>query len=150
MTPALALRRARPADLPAILPLVRRFYAHFGYPYDEGEKARALGELLADRNHGVVWLATVDGALGGYALLSFYFSLEYGGRTAFVDELFMEEAYRGRGLGTSMLGLLEEEARRLGLKAIHLESEEENAGATALYLRLGFVDYRRRLLTKRL
>lgn len=144
------IRAAGPGDAPVLLPLVHAFYEHFGYPYAEEQKARALEELIGDPALGVAWLVALGGEVVGYSILSFYFSLEFGGRTAFVDELFVVPERRGRGIGTAVLGLLEEEGRRLGLRALHLESEAANTGATALYTRLGFVDYHRRLLTKRL
>ncbi len=44
----------------------------------------------------------------------------------------------------------EEEARKLGVNAIHLEATRENAVAIALYRRVGFVDHERWLMTKKL
>ena len=145
-----ALRAARTDDLPVLLPLVRAFYAHFGYPYSEDEKRRALEELLGSPALGTAWLVLVDGEVAGYSVFSHYFSLEFGGRTAFVDELYVVPAHRGRGVGTAFLELLAGEAQRCGLVALHLESEAHNTGATALYERLGFVNFHRHLLTRRL
>jgi ribosomal protein S18 acetylase RimI-like enzyme len=62
--------------------------------------------------------------------------------------LFVLPSFRGQGIGSQVIALVEEKCRQLQLKALHLESERTNAGATALYLKLGFVDYDRRLLTK--
>ncbi|MEB3248963.1 MAG: GNAT family N-acetyltransferase, partial [Merismopediaceae bacterium] len=56
--------------------------------------------------------------------------------------------HRGLGIGSWVIEQVEQQCRAWQLRAIHLESERKNTGATALYLKLGFLDYDRRLLTK--
>jgi GNAT superfamily N-acetyltransferase len=146
-------RHAEAADLPVLLPLVREFYRHFGYPYDEPHKREALERLLQNPSLGRVWLlAAGDRARPpiGYLVLVFSFSLESNGTTASIDEFFIEPASRQRGVGTAVLRRVEDACRELGVTAVHLEAEDGNAQATALYLREGFVDHGRRLLKKRL
>lgn len=145
------LRVASPADLELLFPLVRAFCAHFGYPFSGPVKRAALAQALADPSIGRLWLIhSPEGALAGYLFLSFYFSLEFGGQTAFVDELFIAPGFRGAGLGESALRGALEAARGLGLFAVQLEVEKDNPRAAALYLRLGFADFDRTLLTRRL
>ena len=141
------VRDGAPADLGVLLPLVREFYALFGYPYAEERKGPALARLLADATLGRVLLVEAGGAPAGYAVLAWSFSLEFDGRTAFVDELFVAESARGQGLGSLVLRRAEELCRDAGANALHLETEEENEGADRLYARLGFRSYGRRLRT---
>jgi diamine N-acetyltransferase len=143
------LRDASPADLEALVPLVRDFCAHFGYPYAEPLKRDALARALAEPSLGRLWLILSGGGdIAGYLFLSFYFSLEYGGRTAFIDEIFVRPEHRVAGLGSAALRSALGAAREMGLTAVHLETERSNDRALALYVRLGFVDYDRRLLTR--
>ena len=145
------LRAATPAELEVVLPLAREFCAHFEYPWSDDVKRAAVERVLADPSLGRVYLIQGDGeGYAGYLFLSFYFSLEYGGRTAFVDELFLRPEHRGAGLGSRVLRQVVEAARDLGLTALQLEAERTNPRAAALYSRLGFVDYDRTLLTLRL
>ncbi|MBP1642294.1 MAG: family N-acetyltransferase [Acidobacteria bacterium] len=142
------LRAATPGDLELLIRLVRDFYLHFGYPFSEPEKRRLLAQVLETPELGrLALLHSEAGEPVGYLFLSFYFSLELGGPVALLDELFVEPAHRGRGLGSRVVGELVEVARGLGLRALQLESERTNARATALYQRLGFVDLDRHLLT---
>lgn len=136
-------------DLDVVLPIVEEFYRHFNYGFSRDEKSQTLQEIWADSNRGCLWLIEKDRAVVGYIYLAFYFSIEFGGKTAFIDELFILPEYRGQGIGSEIISLVEEQCRRLKLKALHLESERTNQRATALYLKLGFMDYDRRLLTKR-
>ncbi len=133
----------------ALFPFVEAFYKHFNYPYHETEKRHALTQLLQDPSAGRAYLI-LHGKPAGYVLLSFYFSLEYGGRTAIIDELFVDPTCRQRGIGTQTLQLIETACDGLGVRALHLESERENTRAIALYSKLGFLDLHRHLLTKRL
>ncbi len=145
---ALGIRVAGPADLDAVLPLSRRFYDHFGYLWSGEAKRAALARFLGDPSLGLLFLASAEGALVGYALVAFSFSLEYDGRTAFVDELFVVEGARSLGVGAAVVSRAAEECRALGVNALHLETEASNDRAAALYLRLGFRSYGRGLMTK--
>lgn len=143
-----SLRDATASDLDALLPLVRQFYAHFGYPYSEEEKRRALEEIVSTPGLGRVVLVRVEGAVVGYAVVAFSFSLEYDGRTAFVDELFVAPEGRRRGLGATVVRHVAALCRDAGIHALHLETEEDNVVAARLYERLGFRSYGRHLMTK--
>jgi GNAT superfamily N-acetyltransferase len=135
---------------PAILEMMERFYAEERYPFDL-EKARgALESFLAEPALGRAWLFEDGGAHVGYFVLTLGFSLEYGGRDAFVDELFVAPSHRGRGLGRRALEVIDEACRDLGVRALHLEVEKDNVPAAELYRKNGFEDHDRRLMTKRL
>jgi ribosomal protein S18 acetylase RimI-like enzyme len=78
------------------------------------------------------------------------YSIEYGGRDAFIDDLYLVPEARGRGLGARVMDFVEEQALMLGVKALHLEVEIANDRAYGLYRRRGFAESGRRLLSKRL
>lgn len=137
-------------DLDELLPLAREFYAGERLTYDEGVMRRALGELWEDPRHGAVWLARAGPEAIGYAVLCRGFSLEHRGRDAFVDELFVRPAWRDRGIGGRLLDALEADCRERGISALHLEVDDANVAGARLYLRRGFADPGRRLLTRRL
>lgn len=133
-----------------LIPFVRAFYEHFGYPYDEQEKVSVLREMLRNKSLGRLWLIEHEGKEVGYVLLAFSFSLEFNGRVAFVDELFITPSCRQKGVGAGVLGEIENVCLRLGIQVLRLESEAHNKRATALYARVGYIDHGRHLLSKRL
>ena len=64
-----------------------------------------------------------------------------GGETvAWVYDLFIHEQHRRRGLARETMGLLEDEARRRGLRKIALNVFGGNAPARALYRSLGYAE----------
>lgn len=127
------IRRAVPADLGELLPLIRGFYRADGHRYDERLVRAGLTPLLADARHGIV-LVTDD--LTGYAVLTWGWSLESGGREALLDEIYV--AVRGRGSGTELLAASVEAAAAEGAKALFLETERRNERGRRFYVRHGF------------
>jgi ribosomal protein S18 acetylase RimI-like enzyme len=111
-----------------------------------------LDALLARPELGRASRIVHAGETRSYAVLTFGLSLEWewGGRDAFVDEIFVVAAQRGQGLGRAALRALMEEARALGVRALHLEVEAGNVAAQALYRSEGFSGSERRLLSRRL
>jgi GNAT superfamily N-acetyltransferase len=146
-TGPLRFEMAGPEAAESILPLMERFYAEERYPFDPAKARNALEPLLADPALGRAWLIQEGSAILGYFVLTLGWSLEYGGRDAFVDELFVLPAHRGRGLGRSALERMVEACRELGVQALHLEVERENPAAE-LYRKAGFDDHDRFLMTR--
>jgi ribosomal protein S18 acetylase RimI-like enzyme len=85
----------------------------------------------------------------GYAIVTFGYDLEFGGRDAFLTELWVDPVQRGRGAGGAALDLLGPELRALGVRALHLQVRPENP-ALRLYARHGFVASPRVTMTQRL
>ncbi|QFY44297.1 GNAT family N-acetyltransferase [Candidatus Methylospira mobilis] len=143
------LESAKQQDIPVLLPLVRQFYHHFGYPYHEAQKTDALMHFIQDESRGRLLIVKNNGNAIGYVLIAFCFSLEFDGVIAFVDELFIEPSSRQKRAGSQVLEQVEKLCGSLGMKAVRLESEADNSRATALYARTGYHDHKRRLMTKR-
>ncbi|NJN97294.1 MAG: GNAT family N-acetyltransferase [Anaerolineales bacterium] len=80
-----------------------------------------------------------DAETVGYLVLTLGFRLAYG-RYAFIDEIYVRPAHRSQGIGRQAIAWAEAMCRELGVKALHLEVEQANAKARALYLTLGFVE----------
>lgn len=143
------LRAATHADAPTLFALIAEFYRHFDYPFEEPAKRRLLEAVLDDPAIGCFWLVRAsNGELVGYVFLAWCFSFEYGGRTAVVDELYLQPAHRGQGLGERVLRALSEIAAALGLVELQVEVERDNPRAAALYRREGFAARDREVLNK--
>ncbi len=151
-----ALRAARPADLALLSPLVEAYHAFEGIDLSADRRQAALERLLADSRLGGVWLvetrpAPAEGAprVIGYIALCFGFSIEFAGIDSFVDELFLVEEVRGRGIGARVLELIADKARERGVSALHLEVDRANRRAQRLYHRSGFRSRERYMLMSR-
>jgi len=144
-----SFRPAGPADLDAVLPLVQAYYAEDGYPFVPERARHALAGILGEPAFGRVWLLEDDdGAAAGYVVLTLGYSLEYHGRDAFIDELYIAPRLRRHGLAREAMALADRACRELGVQALHLEVEHDKPATEAWYRRLGFQDHNRRLLTR--
>ena len=135
----LDLTLAGPDDLDAVLPMVADYHDFEGISSSAAFRRRAVETLIADATLGEIWLARRAGQVVGYLAVCFGYSIEFGGRDAFVDEFFLRPEARGEGLGKVML---ETAARRLGeqgVRALHLEVAHDNTRAKRLYGGAGFV-----------
>jgi acetyltransferase, GNAT family len=65
------------------------------------------------------------------------YSVEAGGITIWIDELFVLEEYRSKGLGRELFKYIEENGDKK-LRRIRLEVELENGRAISLYKKMGF------------
>ena len=74
-------------------------------------------------------------------------SMEFGGRNAFLDDLFIQAPFRGAGLGTAALKEVRTFCLEHTVRALHLETGRDNVAAQALYRRAGFKVTDRQLLT---
>lgn len=146
---AARIRMAKKGDLDSLLGLMEKYYAYDRHRFDGATAKKAMRRLLGDRNLGVVFLIT-DRIPIGYLVLAFGYSLEFHGRDAFVDEFFLLEGYRGKGVGKAALKHAQRIAEKRGIKALHLEVTRHNSRVVDFYRREGFVDHDRYLMTKRL
>jgi ribosomal protein S18 acetylase RimI-like enzyme len=146
------VKKATAGDIPALVELMREFYAESHYHLDGGWAAAAFSALLGDDSRGAAWLVSRGGGPAGYVVLTVRFSMEYGGLDAFVDDLFVRPAHRRRGLGRAALDALFAECGRRGVLAAHVEVGRDNAAAKSLYRSYGFDvhDAGREVLTVRL
>jgi len=146
------VKKAAGGDIPALVGLMREFYAESHYPLDSGWAAAAFSALLGDDSRGAAWLVSEDGVPAGYVVLTVRFSMEYGGLDAFIDDLYVRPAHRRRGVGRAALDALFAECRRRGVLAVHVEVGRDNAAAKSLYRGYGLElhDASREVLTVRL
>ena len=143
-----SVREARSDDVPQLVALMAEFYAESDYPLPAEAAARTFEHLLADPRLGRVWLLMADGEPAGYVVLTWGFSMEYGGLRGFVDDLFVRAAHRGRGLAAAALAEVRRAAEALGVRALDVEVGPENDAARRVYARAGFEDTGRMLLAQ--
>jgi diamine N-acetyltransferase len=136
-------------DVETLIVMMRDLYAHDGLaPLDEAAARRALSGVIGDDTLGRVFLILLANEAVGYAVLTFGYSLEFHGRDAFVDEIYLRAEYRGLGIGKRALRFLSEVCVAEGVNALHLEVERENTSAQTVYRKFGFKDHDRYLMTK--
>jgi len=145
----ITFREAQLADLDLLLHFMQGLQEDdpWSVSFDLSRARNAMQQLLSDLNLGRVWIIHEAAEPVGYIVMAFDFSLEYGGRNAWIDEFFIQASHRGKGIGTRALDFFAEKARDLGVVAVHLEVNRGNP-AFGLYHHMGYRDHHRYLMTK--
>ena len=134
------------SDIEVIVKMMQEFYAIDNYPIDVEISKNLFHEFVADENLGKAWLILSNNQIVGYVILTFIFSFEYQGKIAFLDELYLSEKARGKGIGNQAVAFIIEQSKKLSLKLIYLEIENHNQNAQKLYIASGFELHNRRLM----
>lgn len=137
-----------PTDIPQLLQFMREYYEFDHLTFDENVARAALAEMIGNEAFGRIWVIRHAAEAIGYLVLTLGYSLEYGGRDAFIDEVYIRSSHRGKGIGTAALAFAEDQCRSLGVRALHLEVERANTNAYGVYRKVGFVDHERYMMTK--
>lgn len=139
---------ASPADMDLLLELLEEFYAIEELPFEPSVAQQTLQTLLQEPRYGLIHLIEVAGEVAGYVVLTFGFSLEFHGRDAWIDELYLRAAYRGQGIGKAALALMADICRREGIKALHLTVAHKNQRAQTVYRQAGYITHDRDVMTQ--
>jgi ribosomal protein S18 acetylase RimI-like enzyme len=103
--------------------------------------AHGIERLLRDENTDFL-LGSVDGgAPAGVCALRYRYGVWLDALDCLLEDLYVEDAARGRGLGEALVHSAVERARERGCRRIELDVNDANAPASALYERLGFSSY---------
>ena len=133
----LTVRPAEPSDVDALRSIAAAAYQ----PY-VARIGRAPAPMTADYAQAVragqTWVAVEDGQVAGFAVLV------AGPGYLLLENVAVRPAAQGRGIGSRLLGLADEQARRLGLSEVRLYTNEVMTENQAIYARLGYRETGRR------
>jgi ribosomal protein S18 acetylase RimI-like enzyme len=131
------IREGVPGDEPTIVELIRALGAagDFDSPVREEDAAR----YMASPGCGVL-LAEEECEAMGLLSYSIRFDLFHAANSCLIDELVVEEGYRGRGIGGALLDEVIRRAAAAGCVEVSVTTMPDNQGAQALYRSRGLVD----------
>ena len=92
--------------------------------------------LIVDDPGSVLFLARLDGVIVGSLTLVLYRIPT--GLKAWIEDVVVDDAARGHGIGEALNQAALDEARRRGVKAVSLTSRSSREAANRLYQRIGF------------
>ena len=137
MERTLLVRKATAADIQPLVGLMKSFYAEAGYGLDESEASASFSSLLSHAALGGAWIALLGQRPVGHAVLTTRYTMEHGGLSGYVDDLFVENEHRQKGIASRLLQELETECLARGCKALIVEVGRNNPAGLAAYKKLG-------------
>ena len=135
------IRAIENRDREAFLSLSAQFYSSAAvlHPVPQRFHEDAFDEMMRSDAYAGGFMLEADGKTVGFALVAKTYSREAGGMVLWLEELFILEEYRSRGLGREFFSAVEAYARENGYARIRLEVEADNVRARSLYERLGYL-----------
>ena len=135
---ALEIRPADATDRDAVLRLLLAQFEEHAISTPADEVGAGIDYVLARQDAGRILVAARDRVVVGVAAVTFTRGLEHGGRSAWLEELYVEPSARNAGIGTALLRVACEVALASGAVAIDLEVDAAHERAARLYARAGF------------
>lgn len=133
----LEIRKLSEDDKELFLSFLQRFYHSEAvlHPTDTSLHLNIFKEIIRSEDYLLCYIFSFDEKDAGYALLSKSFCPEVGGSIIWIEQLYIDEAFRKKGIATDFLTFLEKE---FSPDRIRLEVEEDNEKAISLYKRNGY------------
>jgi len=125
-------------DRHEILDLLRTQLEEHGVDVTAARLGQAVDGVFDHPEHGFFHVARAGSKVVGVAYVAVMWSLEHFGKSAWLEELYVEPDYRGDGVGTELLLAAMERARRDGYLAVDLEIDAAHAAVERMYEREGF------------
>lgn len=110
-----------------------------GKPITKKKIKDTFRQMIDFPQKGFITVFKVDGNVIGYALMILYWSNEYGGDILNIDELYVKQEWRGKGIATKFFEYLDEKYNQK-VAAFGLEVTPSNNKALNYYKQLGFYE----------
>jgi ribosomal protein S18 acetylase RimI-like enzyme len=138
-------------DLPELEEMIFALYREdvYGERMCRQKVERTVQELLLYPEKGTITMFCVNEVVVGYAIVIYYWSNEYGGNIASIDEYYVKPFWRRKGVGASFLEYVSK-AKAGDVKGLQLEVTPVNERAFDYYSRHGFEPTKNRHLFKKL
>lgn len=131
------IREIRESDRSTLLDMMKTFYSSEAVATNGSDEIfnNDIDACIGNSPYLEGYVLTNDGEILGYTMLAKSFSTEYGKVCIWIEDIYIIDSCRGRGLGSMMLKFITEKYPNALLR---LEVEEENKRAVAAYKKAGF------------
>ena len=131
------IRLAGPEDIPALVSLLRLLFSiEKDFVFNADKQERGLRLLLANAQ-AAVFAAQQDGKVIGMCTGQLLISTAQGGLSALVEDVAVQTAQQGKGIGRQLVAAAEAWAVSQGASRMQLLADRNNAPALAFYHKTG-------------
>lgn len=131
------IRKMTLADKPAVLEMMRVFYASPAVLSNGSEEifSADIDNCVNDSPYLEGYIFENSEEIQGYAMLAKSFSTEFGKSCIWIEDLYLKESYRGHGIGSRFFDFIK---KAYPESIFRLEVEAENQRAINVYEKNGF------------
>lgn len=131
------IRRAKAADISGMVRLLRILFSiETDFVFDEGKQQRGLEMMLSDCTNRCIMVAELNQQIVGMCTAQILVSTAEGGIAALIEDLVVEDAYRGEGIGKELLLSIEGWAIARGVRRLQLLADQNNTRALEFYRKM--------------
>jgi len=134
---SLKLRMAAEKDVPVILQLILELAEFEGVRDQIRSTEEGLKDVLFERHIADALIAELDGVPVGFAIWAYSFSTFTGKPTLYIDDLYVQEPYRGRGIGSRIFSRIAEIACEKDCARVDWYCMETNVSGKDYYHKMG-------------
>ncbi len=135
----ITIRLARPADLPALVGLLRELFSiEKDFAFDEARQRAGLRRMLGRSPSRRLWVAVAEDGVVGMCSAQVVISTAMGGPAALIEDVVVRSDRRGQGIGRRLMDAVERWAQRRGIERLQLLADRTNLPALGFYRALGW------------
>lgn len=128
------IRPATLSDIDTLVKLLRQLFGIEGdFGFDADTHRRGLKQLLGRHDDAWIWVAAMDGDVVGMCTGQKMISTAAGGPSLQIEDMVIDEAHRGNGIGAALFSHIERWAAVNGFVRMQLNADSNNAPALAFY-----------------
>jgi GNAT superfamily N-acetyltransferase len=109
------------------------YLAFYRTDLSEEVTASTWSRILDPGSRVSIRVADIDGRLAGFAIHHFHDSTWSIAPDCYLEDLFVEESFRGQGVGRALIEDLIDLCRKRGWSRLYWHTETDNAAARRLY-----------------
>ena len=131
------IRKVIDSDKNIVIDMMRRFYNSPALITDGSEEIFKNNVESCLKNSPYIdgYVFVIDEKIIGYGMIAKSFSTEFGGKCIWIEDIFIEEDFRGQGIGSKFIKFVKESYPQ---KIFRLEAEHDNVKAVSTYKKFGF------------
>lgn len=129
----LSYREAKRADIPLIFQYIKELAAYEGLEKEVQTNEQILEEWLFDKSGAKVIFLVLNGREIGFCLYFYNFSTFLGRSGLYIEDLYIEETYRGKGYGKKFLNHMIQLAKDANLGRVEWWCLDENRASIEFY-----------------
>jgi ribosomal protein S18 acetylase RimI-like enzyme len=133
-----SVRKATSEDAARVAPLFDKYRQFYGEPSQPAVAETFLAERLGQEQSILFVAEDEDGTMLGFTQLYPGFSSVRAAATFVLNDLFVEEQARGRGVARRLVETAEDFVRSRGVLSLSLSTAQDNHAAQQLYRDMGW------------
>ena len=133
------IKLATPDQRETIIEMIGELWTYSDIAAERENINRAVDLIFSQPGLAEIHLLYEGDEVAGYFILVPSLSIEYGGLYVILDELFVREPFRRRGLGRQIINFVLDRCRERGWLTIEAMADAENRMAQYFYGSHGFV-----------